>query len=139
MTGTPWAWALSITCAPAPLRSTRSMTEQPLVSCWSASVAYLPVSLRAFWMSVVKPISLNDFSSAGRSPFSQRLEESASGSITQARLAAAAEVDPELPLPESSLPQAASEVMPKAATNATVAVLLNVIVQTPSGKWRQDD
>jgi hypothetical protein len=112
------------------------MTEQPLVSCWSASVAYLPVSFRAFWMSVWKPISLNDFSRAGRSPFSQRLDESASGSITQARFAAAAEADPEpvLPLVESSLLQPASVMMPAAATKATVAVLLNVIGQNSSGR-----
>src|SRR6478735_10914214 len=129
MTGMPWAWALSITWAPAPFRSTRSITLQPLVSCWSARVAYLPVSLRAFWMSVWKPIALNEDSSAGRSPFSQRLDESASGSITQARLAAAAEEDPELPLVGLSLPQPASVMMPAAATNATVAVLLNIIVQ----------
>jgi hypothetical protein len=44
-------------------------------------------------------------------------------------LAAAAEEDPELPLVVSSLPQPASVMMPAAATNATVAVLLNVIVQ----------
>ena len=65
------------------------MTWQPLVSCWSASVAYLPVSFRAFWMSVSKPIASKAFCRAGRSPFSQRLDESASGSMTQARLAAA--------------------------------------------------
>src|SRR6187397_2494044 len=129
MTGMPWACALSITWAPAPFRSTRSITLQPLVSCWSARVAYLPVSFRAFWMSVSKPIALNCDSSAGRSPFSQRLDESASGSMMQARLAAAEE-EAVSPLPESSSePQAASEVIPMAAANATAAVLLNVIVQ----------
>src|SRR6478672_11037085 len=128
MTGMPWAWALSITWAPAPFRSTRSITLQPLVSCWSARVAYLPVSFRAFWMSVSKPIALNCDSRAGRSPFSQRLDESASGSMMQARFAAAAdEPDAELPLPESSLPQAASESIPAAARNTAVAVFLVVI------------
>src|SRR6478735_2108156 len=127
MTGMPWACALSITWAPAPFRSTRSITLQPLVSCWSARVAYLPVSLRAFWMSVWKPIALKELSRAGRSPFSQRLDESASGSITQARLAAA-EADPVAALPESSSdPQAASERIPAVARNTAVAVLLVVI------------
>ena len=55
-------------------------------------------------MSVSKPMSLNDFSSAGRSPFSQRLDESASGSITQARLAAAAPLAPPLAPPLASPP-----------------------------------
>ena len=92
-------------------------------------VAYLLVSPCAFWMSVVKPAFLNAASRAGRSPFSQRFDDAASGRMTQARLAAAAEPDPVLPLPESLLEQAASVVIPMAATNATVAVLLNVIGQ----------
>ena len=46
---------LCVTWTPAPLRSTSSMTPQPLVSCWSAMVAYLLVSFCAFWMSVSKP------------------------------------------------------------------------------------
>src|SRR4051794_4227341 len=70
-------------------------------------------------MSTSKPSSLNDFVSAGRSPFSQRLEESASGSITQARFAADEELSPlPLPLPLSSLPQAARATSPNAARAA---------------------
>src|SRR3954449_3386124 len=78
------------------------MTPQPLVSCCWARVAYLPVSPWAFWMSVSKPASLNAASRAGRSPFSHRLEEAASGRITQARFWAAlppeAELSPLSPL-----------------------------------------
>src|SRR3954447_26997506 len=61
------------------------MTPQPLVSCCCAIVEYLLVSPCAFWMSVSKPASLNAFSRAGRSPFSQRLDDAASGRITHAR------------------------------------------------------
>src|SRR3954447_3521633 len=50
-------------------------------------VANFWVSFCAFWMSVSNPAFLNDDSSAGRSPFSHRLEESASGRITHARWA----------------------------------------------------
>src|SRR4051794_35620038 len=129
MTGIPWACAFWATATPAPLRSTRSMTEQPLVSCCWASVAYLPVSFSAFWMSVVNPIFLKELSRAGRSPFSQRLDESASGSITQAFL-----VPPlEPPLLEAllfellSLPQAARATSPTAA-RAVAPVILDLIM-----------
>src|SRR3954453_11794092 len=76
------------------------MTPQPLVSCCCAIVEYLLVSPCAFWISVVKPASLNAFSRAGRSPFSHRLEEAASGRITQARFSA----PPLLPEAESPPP-----------------------------------
>src|SRR4051794_8754469 len=105
------------------------MTEQPSVSCCWARVAYLPVSLSAFWMLVLYPIFLKPLSSAGRSPFSQRLDESASGSITQAVLS------PEPPLPPlellllelSSLPQAARATSPTAA-RAAAPVILDLIM-----------
>src|SRR3954447_20560604 len=64
------------------------MTPQPLVSCCCAIVEYLLVSPCAFWMSVVKPASSNAFFRAGRSPFSHRLEDAASGRMTQARFSA---------------------------------------------------
>jgi hypothetical protein len=56
--------------------------------------------------------------------------------MMQARFAAAAEADPEalLPLVELLLLQPASVMMPAAATNATVAVLLNVIGQNSLGR-----
>src|SRR3954469_14446409 len=76
------------------------MTPQPLVSCCCARVAYLLVSPCAFWMSVVKPASLKAFSSAGRSPFSHRLDEAASGRMTQARFwASPPEPEAEFPPP----------------------------------------
>ena len=48
-------------------------------------VAYWVVLLWAFWMSAVKPASVSALFRAGRSPFSQRGEDSVSGRITQAR------------------------------------------------------
>src|SRR4051794_8834407 len=87
MTGMPWLCAFCVTWSAAPLRLTSNMTPQPLVNCWSAMVANFWVSFCAFWMSVSNPAFLNDDSSAGRSPFSHRLEESASGRITHARWA----------------------------------------------------
>src|SRR5919107_2824406 len=119
----PWALALVATWTPAPLRSTSSMTSQPLVSIWSAIVAFFWVSLRAFWISVSKPSALKDLSSAGRSPFSQRLDESASGSSTHARLASPEALSPPPlpPLPPSSLPHAARATRPNAASAAAPA------------------
>src|SRR6478609_6813701 len=77
------------------------MTPQPLLSCWSAIVAYLLVSPWAFWMSASKPASVIAVSSAGRSPFSQRGEDAASGRMTQARVAvASSELPPSPPLLE---------------------------------------
>src|SRR5215208_108063 len=108
MTGTPDDFAFSATWTPALFRSTSSMTEQPLVSCCCARVAYLLVSFWAFWMSVSTPLAENAFSSCGRSPFSQRFDDAASGSMTHARLAFAPDDDPESS--ESRL-QPASEVV----------------------------
>src|ERR1700733_3922194 len=61
------------------------MTPQPLASCWSAIVAYFDSSPWAFWMSDLKPASVNAFSRAGRSPDSQRGDEAVSGRMMQAR------------------------------------------------------
>src|ERR1700754_4931559 len=83
------------------------MTPQPLLSCWSAIVAYLLVSPWAFWMSASKPASVNALSSAGRSPFSQRGEDAASGRMTQARVEAAS-VAPPPPVPEQPVSTSAA-------------------------------
>src|SRR3954471_6343894 len=98
------------------------MTPQPLVSCCWARVAYLFASPCAFWMSVVKPASVNAVSRAGRSPFSQRLEDAASGRITQARFSA----EPLLPPDALSSPpdeQAAMTSTLKVAIVATTGLL----------------
>src|SRR4029453_11408976 len=50
-------------------------------------------------MSGSTPFSLNAFSSAGRSPFSQRLDDAASGRMMQARLPAAPPLAPPLASP----------------------------------------
>src|ERR671912_197192 len=97
-------------------------------------LAYLLVSFCAFWMSVSTPCSVNAFSSWGRSPFSQRLDDSASGRMMQARLAG-----PELP-PVASPPgvawsrlQATSVVIarPTEITAATVALLVRTAIPSP--------
>src|SRR6476620_2494631 len=124
MTGTPCACAFVATWTPAPSRSTSTMTEQPWVSCWSAKVAYFATSASAFWMFVFHPMAAK--------PFSHRLDESASGSMTQAvlsppaapLLAAAAGV--ELLLELLLLPHpAASRVT--AAVAASTPVILDVM------------
>src|SRR6478752_9939482 len=123
MTGMPCALALVTTWAPAPLRSTSSMTSQPLVNCCSASVAYLPVSFRAFWMSVVMPMASKPAFSAGRSPFSQRLDESASGNMTQAFL-------PATPAP----PEPAAEDPAAEVAAGVVVVLESLLLPHPAAR-----
>jgi hypothetical protein len=83
----------------------RIITPQPLVSSWSAMVAYLFVSPCAFWTSASNPASVKAFVSAGRSPFSHRGDEAESGRITQAREAVVA---PPVPPPPEEQPDNAS-------------------------------
>src|SRR5689334_24204060 len=106
------------------------MTPQPLVSCWSAMVAYLLVSPWAFWMSASKPASLRAAAIAGRSPFSQRGDEAVSGRMTQARVEALSPPEPEPDPPEQAA--RASEATPATTTAAMrdffMALLRAVVV-----------
>src|SRR5882757_5027673 len=99
------------------------MTPQPLVSSWSAIVAYLLVSPWAFWMSASKPASVNAFCSAGRSPFSQRGEDAESGRMTQARVEA---VEPPPPLDAQPASRNAD-----AATATTIEIDEEVFTSLP--------
>ena len=96
-------------------------------------LAYLLVSFCAFWMSVSTPCSVNAFSSWGRSPFSQRFDDSASGRMMQARLAG-----PELaPLASppgvacSRLQPAMVRTRPAATTAARAALLVRNAIFSP--------
>ena len=105
------------------------MTAQPLVSCCWAIVAYLLVSFCAFWMSVSTPCALNACSSWGRSPFSQRLDDAASGRMMQARLPAAAPLAPPLASPAGAAvsrlhPASVVTARPAARTAARAALFV---------------
>ena len=124
MTGMPCDLALVSTWAPAPFRSTSSITPQPLLSCWSAIVAYFSVSFWAFWMSAVKPAAVSALFRAGRSPLSQRGDDSVSGRMTQARLATAFVAPPELlVLPGPAAEHPARARVERAAT-ATIPMIV---------------
>src|ERR1700712_916072 len=92
------------------------MTPQPLVSCWSAIVAYLLVSPCAFWTSALKPASVNALVRAGRSRLSQRGDEAESGRMTQARVEAE---DPPLVLLPEAQPASSNA---DAATATTIEI-----------------
>src|SRR6187431_574956 len=104
MTGIPSALALSTTPRAAPLWSTSSMTPQPLVSCWSAIVAYLSLSPWAFWTSASNPAASSPSWRYLRSRSSQRFEDTESGRITHARPASAAPLSLGVPPPELEQP-----------------------------------
>src|SRR3954452_1760772 len=60
--------------------SSRTLTFSPIMA-WQID-SHLVATPSAFWMSLVRPASLNALASAGRSLFSQRLEVIESGRIT---------------------------------------------------------
>src|SRR5689334_3098512 len=100
MTGTPAVCAFCSTVAPTPFRSTSSITPQPLVSWACAMDVYLVVLFCAFWMFALNPASVSALFSAGRSPLSQRGDDSVSGRMTHAVFLAAVVAPPEEPEPE---------------------------------------
>src|SRR5690349_18693233 len=116
------------------------MTEQPLVSCCWAIVAYLEVSFCAFWMSVSTPWALNALSRAWRSPFSQRLDDAASGRITHARLAAFVPVvpPPEEELSEPRLHPVSAVTTAAVMATATVALFATKVISTSLSRGTND-
>ena len=106
-------------------------------------VAYLLVSPCAFWMSVSKPAASRPSCRYGRSLFSQRGDDAASGRMTQARAAAASavSVDPPPPPPLEQPASSSAEIPANAAadTNEDLFIVLPILLvkSTPEGGRRR--
>src|SRR5664279_3421437 len=88
-------------------RLTIMMTATPSLIMASQMVPNLALSPPAFWMSDLRPASVNALVRLGRSLASQRGDVVASGRITPTDLALAPPLLLEDPLPPLELPQAA--------------------------------